>query len=304
MFNEEKYLGLCLGRLTEVDYPDDKFEIIVVDNGSTDRSVSIAKSYTNKVFILPDVNVGAVRNFGVRQAQGDLLAFLDADCLVDKDWLNNGVKLLTRSEKQVYGGVFYLRENPYWIEKYWLLGAYTKTGMQNDLAGGCIFIRKADFEKSGRFAEDVSSGEDSALSHSLEILGYTIKIEKKIGVVHLGNPITVKDFISRQIWHSENYFLKLSESLKDKIFWLSVVFLISLVLLIVSIITDMNYILDFAAFVIFSPAILSVKRSVRASFLPRNFNDLTSIYVIDFFYLVGRSLGILKSIYLRLVSKK
>lgn len=299
VFNEERYLGQCLANLLKVDYPNDRFEIIVVDNGSTDNSITIASEYTNNVFKLTDVNVGAVRNFGVKKSSGDFLAFLDSDCLIPKDWLIRGIEFLQGNIKSVFGGNLYLRDKPYWIEKYWLLDTPDSPKLQSELLGSCIFIKKDDFLAAGGMNETVTSGEDSELSQSLKKLGYKVIIEKSLGVVHLGNPTTAYDFIKRQIWHSENYLKSIRESMVDIVFWLVVIYLLGFVGSVLFLFTSTpSIILPVSLAAIFTPpALLSLKRILRAGFKPRTLIDVFSIYLIDHFYLLGRVIGLLKGIF-------
>jgi len=294
VFNEERYLESCLKTLRQIEYPKEKYEIITVDNGSIDNSLYIEKQYADQALFLPDVNVGAVRNFGVKHAKGNALVFLDSDCLVPGNWLHQGVGLLFAEEKHVYGGNLNLREDPYWIEKFWLLDNNNDTVSQHDLLGSCIFIRKDAFLDAGGFDESVTSGEDSALSKRLVDMGYKVIIDGRLGVVHLGNPTTVAEFIKRQIWHSENYVKAITESLKDKMFWLIIVYFIGVFGLFLSGFIAPEGTIFFVAAIICPPAILSAKRIVRANFKPKSIVDLVSIFVIDNLYLTGRALGILK----------
>jgi len=296
VFNEERYLESCLKTLRQVGYPKDKYEIITVDNGSADNSFDIAKKHADLALCLPDVNVGAVRNFGVKHAKGEVLAFLDSDCLVPGNWLYQGVGLLHSEEKHVYGGSLNLRENPYWIEKFWLLSDNTDKVPQHDLLGSCIFIRKEAFHEAGGFDESVTSGEDSALSNTLLGLGYKVKIDPSLGVVHLGNPTTVRGFIKRQIWHSENYVKAFRDSMKDKVFWLIIIYIVGVLGLFVSAFVTFPGAMFFFAAIILPPLILSAKRIVRANFKPKSLSDIVSIYIIDNLYLIGRAFGVLKGV--------
>ncbi len=86
--NEEKYLGLLLECIKNQGYKD--YEIIVADAGSKDKTVEIAKKYGCKV--VPGGLPGKGRNEGTRVAKGDLLLFLDADCILPDDFLNIALK--------------------------------------------------------------------------------------------------------------------------------------------------------------------------------------------------------------------
>ncbi len=84
--NEERYVGTCLESLKKQSYKG-PFEIIVADGGSTDKTLEIARMYTNKVVVTKGP-VGAGRNAGVKWATGNILAFIDADCIAPKNWLS------------------------------------------------------------------------------------------------------------------------------------------------------------------------------------------------------------------------
>jgi glycosyltransferase involved in cell wall biosynthesis len=70
-------------------YPPDRFEIIVVDNGSTDETITILDRYSSRIRILREGKKGpsAARNAGIRSARYPRIAFTDADCVPDPSWL-------------------------------------------------------------------------------------------------------------------------------------------------------------------------------------------------------------------------
>jgi len=92
-FNYEKTLGACLRAAFAQSYPP--FEVIVVDDGSTDRSVEIARSFPCRLIESP-VNRGAsaARNLGAAASRGDILFFLDSDVALAPDALANAVDIL------------------------------------------------------------------------------------------------------------------------------------------------------------------------------------------------------------------
>jgi len=67
------------------------FEVLVVDNGSWDATVDIAKEFPVKVYHCPRRGIGPPRNLGIQKAQGDIVCLTDSDCIVEKDWM---VKIL------------------------------------------------------------------------------------------------------------------------------------------------------------------------------------------------------------------
>jgi len=100
VLNGEKFIGKCLESIIRLNYPKDNFEIIIVDNGSTDKTVEIIKEFQNnnrdniniKLFFEKIKSSYAARNLGIKNAKGEIVAFTDVDCVVDKYWLINIVK--------------------------------------------------------------------------------------------------------------------------------------------------------------------------------------------------------------------
>ena len=120
--NEGKYLDQCLKSLVEQDFPEERYEVIVVDNGSGDDTVSIAHSRGVKVVSLPEVQtISAVRNGGVAEASGDMLVFLDADCTVAPDWLLCAELYFDRDDVSCFGSSPVIPKQATWVEKTWFL---------------------------------------------------------------------------------------------------------------------------------------------------------------------------------------
>ena len=80
--NAAATLERCLRSLLDLDYPRDRFEIIVADNGSTDGSRSILDRFGGQVRVVEQPRPGpaAARNAGIRAAEGTVIALTDADC--------------------------------------------------------------------------------------------------------------------------------------------------------------------------------------------------------------------------------
>ncbi len=85
VFNEAKVLGDCLKSLLAENFQD--YEIIVVDDGSKDRSLDIAKQFKTKIFHQKHKGPGAARNLGVKHARGQVIVFVDADMTFDKNFI-------------------------------------------------------------------------------------------------------------------------------------------------------------------------------------------------------------------------
>jgi glycosyltransferase involved in cell wall biosynthesis len=88
LFNAERYVEWCIQALLAQDYPTSACEIIVVDNNSTDRSATIVRQH-RRIRLLSEREQGAyaARNRALRHAVGTIIAFIDPDCVPDRNWL-------------------------------------------------------------------------------------------------------------------------------------------------------------------------------------------------------------------------
>ncbi|WP_417515016.1 glycosyltransferase [Marinobacter sp.] len=296
-YNEERYIEKTLVALRESDYPTDLLEIIVVDNASSDNTAQIAHQYADKVLLLEKGNVGAVRNLGARHATAEILIFIDADCIVDQGWIARGVKLLNTDEDCVFGGAYKTGPQANWIERLWLLENPEKPRLQPDLLGGCIFISSVKFINIGGFNEQMTSGEDSDLSSRLRKIGISVRIENSLSVIHLGNPSTLGAFFSRQVWHSENYLVFMRSSIKDYTFWIVLIFAIAFSLSLFFLFSkNFSVSIEMLSITVALAATLSLKRIIITHYHFKRPDELLGIFILDYIYLIARSLGTVKSL--------
>src|SRR3989344_3252080 len=102
--NVEKIIKPCLKSLNELNYPKDKYEVIIADSESTDRTPEIAKEYNAIYISTPKRSVCAGRNEGFKVARGEIIAFSDADCVMDKNWIKNSIKYFQDKRVAAVGG--------------------------------------------------------------------------------------------------------------------------------------------------------------------------------------------------------
>lgn len=105
-YNEEKYIGLCAKSLANQSIDRDKYEVIFVDNGSTDSSGDIVRAVDSNALILeePKKSSYAARNLGVKKACGDWFVFTDGDCVVSTNWLEQIIKFVHNNTVDVIIG--------------------------------------------------------------------------------------------------------------------------------------------------------------------------------------------------------
>jgi glycosyltransferase involved in cell wall biosynthesis len=87
VYQAEGVLADCLTTVLGQTFPREQYEVIVVNNGSTDRTVAIAAGFPVRVVDEPAPGVARARNRGLAEARGELAAFIDADCVAEPTWL-------------------------------------------------------------------------------------------------------------------------------------------------------------------------------------------------------------------------
>jgi glycosyltransferase involved in cell wall biosynthesis len=114
-YNGERTLELCLESLKGLNYPD--YEVILVDDGSTDQTSEICQRFPTVRYIRHEKNMGlsVARNTGINASQGEIIAFTDSDCRADQDWLYYLIGDLVNSEFTGIGGHNLLPPEDSWI---------------------------------------------------------------------------------------------------------------------------------------------------------------------------------------------
>jgi glycosyltransferase involved in cell wall biosynthesis len=189
VYNAEKYIEKLLHSLFNQTYEGD-FEIIAVDNKSTDNSRAILDKYKDKVIILDEnkkTGPGAARNKGIANSKGRIIAFTDADCVADKNWLKNGIRNINENNGDIIGGKvkFYFSKKPT-ISEYF----DSTFHLQNEItiknigaAATCnLFTRKKVFNKIGFFPE--LDGEDFIWTKKATKHNFKLKYCKNTIIYH------------------------------------------------------------------------------------------------------------------------
>ena len=87
MRDGESTIAECIDAILATDYPADRREILIVDNGSTDGTAPVIQSRPVRYLHEPKRGVSNARNHGIAESSGEILAFVDADCIVEPQWL-------------------------------------------------------------------------------------------------------------------------------------------------------------------------------------------------------------------------
>ena len=190
--NQSEALGRCLESLIEQSYPRELFEVIVVDNGSQTEPVDLVGRFEGVSLATEQTpGPGPARNRGVEACRGEILAFIDADCIADSGWLKAIARTLQRPEARVIAGgdvriavrdagrltaieayesVFAFRQKEY-IEKKGFSGT------------GNLAVRRRDFDTIGPFA-GIEVAEDTDWGRRAGACGYQILYIPEMIVSH------------------------------------------------------------------------------------------------------------------------
>ncbi|HOE68036.1 MAG TPA: glycosyltransferase [Candidatus Omnitrophota bacterium] len=183
--NAERTLAKCLDSLMKLDYPD--YEVIVVDDGSTDGTRDIACHYPGIVLLgTGGAGPAVARNTGVKIARGEFVAFLDSDCYVRPDWLS---ELLRGFVDDRVAGVGGCQESPHdeepfgrEVHRFFSCAGFLTNYMQRAVAtrevthnASCnVMYRKAVYRVLGGFEEGFWPGEDLEFDHRVRTRGYRL----------------------------------------------------------------------------------------------------------------------------------
>lgn len=102
--NDASLLKACLESISNLDYPKNKIEVIIADGMSTDNSAEVAKNYGARVVLNEKQTVSPGRNIAFKRSSGEVIAFTDADCVVDKNWIINSLKYFEDDKVACVGG--------------------------------------------------------------------------------------------------------------------------------------------------------------------------------------------------------
>lgn len=196
--NEEKVVGRLFSSISRLDYPASKRELIIVEDGSTNRTFEICKAYAvanQGVLVLRRLGSDgkpSALNFGLKYARGDVVAFFDADSVPAVDTLRQAAEYFHDARvAAVQGRTFSINaeenmltrfvafEEAVWCEAY--LRGKDALGLFVHLRGNCMFVRRSVLSALGGFEEGALS-EDMDLSARLLDHGYAVRYASDVRV--------------------------------------------------------------------------------------------------------------------------
>ncbi|MFX0039659.1 MAG: glycosyltransferase [Promethearchaeota archaeon] len=200
--NRSELLPNLVKNLLNLDYP--KFEIIIVDDCSTDNTKELLKIYPIKSIILEKpVGSAKARNIGIKEAKNDIIALTDSDCFVSKNWLRNLVPYLNKYDV-VGGRVIFCddtekRFNPFNTINETILSEKSSINFLNT---SNMILKKETWKFSGGFLN--YRIEDLEFSWRLLKKGYKLIYSPKGLVIHHGNRTPLQN-IRKYLQYGKSY---------------------------------------------------------------------------------------------------
>lgn len=194
VYNDPDGIRATLDSLVEQTYPTAAYEVVVVDNGSTDETPAIVRSIASEhelVSLEEETDVRgsyAARNAGIRATDGEYLAFVDADVVADPDWLAAGMAVVDERDAEYVGCRVELSRSD-----RTLAGLYNElTGFpveryieENRFAPTCALVVARDvFRELGTFDADLVSGGDTEFGQRVAASGRELHYAPDARVTH------------------------------------------------------------------------------------------------------------------------
>jgi GT2 family glycosyltransferase len=189
VYNDARRIVGCVQALLSQTYPRERYEVIVVDNGSTDGSYEAVRPFP--VTLLRETGTQgsfAARNTGLRQARGEIYAFTDSDCTPAPQWLAEGVHAIQAGADLVGGNVrFVFSTRPSGAEvQDAIANLRVERYIREEGAAvtANLFVRAPVFAAVGPFANNFTSGGDKLFTQSATRAGYSLVYSARAEVAH------------------------------------------------------------------------------------------------------------------------
>lgn len=194
VYNDRTGLEKCLAGLRQQTYPQECFEVLVIDNGSRESVADIVAGYGDGCRLLSEPEQGSyvARNTGIRQARGRVLAFTDADCIPEPDWLAEGIAALARCKRPgLIGGRIQveflpgIRKNMFSLYDYCFAFQQEKFVIRSRYAATAnLFTLRDVIHQVGEFDSELMSGGDYEWGQRVHAAGLDIVYCAQATVLH------------------------------------------------------------------------------------------------------------------------
>jgi glycosyltransferase involved in cell wall biosynthesis len=182
-YNREAMLPDCLSSLVQQTFNPEQFQVIIVDNNSSDNTQKVVEKFIRrhnnfKVVVENEQGLSNARNRGVREASGEYIAFIDDDARAPDNWLETAARIIAEHKPDILGGpaipIHDTQTPPWFKESYGIRGDMGESGWlkHGHIVGTNIFFRKQLLEEYGGFNPNLGMKGDSIGYHEETALVY------------------------------------------------------------------------------------------------------------------------------------
>ncbi|MCW4015410.1 MAG: glycosyltransferase [Candidatus Bathyarchaeota archaeon] len=297
-FNSAPTIDECLRSILELDYPKELLEVIVVDGGSTDATMEIAKTHPVKL-VYSQLNPAAAYNLVLKNVENEVIGLIDSDAKVEKSWLRKLVRHLDDPEVAGASGTVETWNSDSLVPRvigYELNYRYQRLPKTVERVATMNLLLKTKVTMEiGGFDEALPTQYDTDIGARLAKKGYKIAFDIEAKCYHFHRP-TLRTFFKQQYKYGQNtwklYFKHPKLASGDKITdrWMNVQPIlcgVAGILLLVSVVTGFHWIpsLMFLAIVL-ATTLHYVLSAVKISYI---FHDPTAMYLVVIYF--TRALG-------------
>ena len=206
-YNAKGTIEKCLSNLENQSIPRGDYEVILVDDGSTDSTPDIIRRFPVKYFWQSNQGPAAARNKGAQEAHGDIILFTDADCVPQNNWIEEMVRPFKDPEIMAVKGAYKTDQKSLiarfaqieFEERFKMLKQVESIDMVDTYSAG---YRKSVFLSLGGFDSSfpVANNEDTELSYKMSKAGYRMVFNPNAIVYHLNHPDSIKRYARLKFW--------------------------------------------------------------------------------------------------------
>jgi len=224
-FNESANIGRCVGSIQRHVPQALGHEVIVVDNGSTDDTPSIASRAGARILPSDASTIAGVRNAGAAAAKGSILVFLDGDCALTPEWekgIGDALRRIEASPKSCGGSqVSAPHDQPLLLTRHWFVPFMERA---NHIGSAHLFCLRETFEGLRGFDESLETGEDHDFCRRVRAGGGEVFDFPNLAVAHYDFPKSWAEFVRRERWHGRGDTTSLRAIASSKVALMSLFF--------------------------------------------------------------------------------
>jgi len=181
-YNEEAVIADCLSSVCNQTFSPEKYEVIIINNASTDKTKQVAQNFNVKIIDEPKKGYVYALRTGCEKAQADIIAITDADTIVPNDWIEKIYNTYKKDSNIVAVGGGTILKPSFPFAKLAETFLNTTSPLFNYFIGYNFSVRKDIYRKSGGFRMDMNLNTDTEFSMRLRKYGKIVCLQN--------NPVT------------------------------------------------------------------------------------------------------------------